>query len=122
MARVLLVDDEATVLELLKTVLELDEHEVTTARDGNAALAAMANASFDVIVTDIVMPDREGIGLIMEIQKLKPNIPIIAMSGGGRGSVTDYLEMAALLGARRTLSKPFSTQELLDAVRDVLAS
>lgn len=120
MARVLLVDDEVLVLQLFEAVLELDHHQVTTASDGNAALAALARGTFDVVVTDIVMPDKEGIELIVDMRKVRPDLPIIAMSGGGRGSSADYLEMAALLGARKTLAKPFSTQELLEAVRDVL--
>ena len=122
MARILLVDDEEIVLQMFEAVLALDNHEVTTASDGNAAIAAVAAGDFDVVVTDIVMPDKEGIETIVEIRKLRPDLPIIAMSGGGRGSSTDYLELAALLGAKRTLAKPFSTQELLDAVRDVLGS
>jgi len=121
-ARILLVDDEEIVLQMFEAVLALDNHEVTTASDGNAAIAAVAAGDFDVVVTDIVMPDKEGIETIVEIRKLRPDLPIIAMSGGGRGSSTDYLELAALLGAKRTLAKPFSTQELLDAVRDVLGS
>jgi len=120
MARILLVDDEDLVRQLFEAVLELEQHEVTTASDGNGALAALANGTFDVVVTDIVMPDKEGIEMIMEMRKMKPDLPIIAMSGGGRGSSSDYLEMAALLGAKRTLAKPFSAQELLDAVSAVL--
>jgi len=120
MARVLLVDDEALVLQLFEAVLQEEHHDVTTAGDGNAAMAALARGTFDVVVTDIVMPDKEGIEMIIEMRKLKPDLPIIAMSGGGRGSSTDYLEMAALLGARKTLAKPFSTQELIDAVSEVL--
>ena len=120
MARVLLVDDEVLVLRLFEAVLELEHHDVTTASNGTAAMAALANGTFDVVVTDIVMPDKEGLETIMEMRKLKPDLPIIAMSGGGRGSSADYLEMAAMLGARKTLAKPFSTQELLDAVSEVL--
>lgn len=120
MARILLVDDEVLVLQLFEAVLQEEHHDVTTAGDGNAAMAALAHGTFDVVVTDIVMPDKEGIEMIIEMRKLKPDLPIIAMSGGGRGSSTDYLEMAALLGARKTLAKPFSTQALLDAVTEVL--
>lgn len=120
MARILLVDDEVLVLQLFEAVLQLEHHDVTTASDGNAAMAALAQGTFDVVVTDIVMPDKEGIEMIMEMRKLKPDLPIIAMSGGGRGSSADYLEMAALLGAKKTLAKPFSTQALVDAVSDVL--
>lgn len=120
MARILLVDDEAIVLQMFEAVLQLDDHVVTTAGNGNQALAHLAAGTFDLVVTDLVMPDKEGLEMITEIRKMQPNLPIIAMSGGGRGSSADYLEMAALLGASRTLAKPFSTQQLLDAVSDVL--
>jgi DNA-binding NtrC family response regulator len=119
-ARILLVDDEDIVLRLFETVLELDHHDVTTASNGNGALAAIANGTFDLVITDLVMPDKEGIETIVEMRRLKPDLPIIAMSGGGRGNAADYLDMAAKLGARKTLAKPFSAQTLLDAVKDVL--
>ena len=120
MARILLVDDEAIVLRALAEVLALDHHDVTTASNGNSALAALAREAFDVVITDVVMPDKEGLETIIAMRKLKPALPIIAMSGGGRGNAADYLDLAAKLGARKTLAKPFSTQVLLDAVSDVL--
>ncbi len=122
MARILLVDDEEIVLRLFETVLELDHHVVTTASNGNGALRAIAEATFDLVITDLVMPDKEGIETIIEMRHLRPELPIIAMSGGGRGNATDYLDMAAQLGAKKTLAKPFSTQALLDAVHEVLGS
>ncbi len=120
MARILLVDDEAIVRGLFAEVLASDHHEVTTAGDGNGALAALTAGDFDVVVTDLVMPDKEGLETIIEMRKLKPDVPIIAMSGGGRGNANDYLDLAAKLGARKTLAKPFPTQALLDAVNEVL--
>lgn len=120
MARILLVDDEPSVRTLFGEVLALDHHEVTTADDGAAALATLTHGTFDLIVTDIVMPGKEGIELIREMRQSMPDLPIIAMSGGGRGSAADYLQLASLLGARKTLAKPFSARELLDAVTDVL--
>lgn len=122
MARILLVDDEEIVLRLFETVLELDHHVVMTASNGNGALRAIAEATFDLVITDLVMPDKEGIETIIEMRRLRPELPIIAMSGGGRGSATDYLDMAAQLGAKKTMAKPFSTQALLDAVHEVLGS
>ena len=122
MARILLVDDEEIVLRLFETVLELDHHVVTTASNGNGALRAIAEATFDLVITDLVMPDKEGIETIIEMRHLRPELPIIAMSGGGRGNATDYLDMAAQLGAKKTLAKPFSTQALLDAVHEVLGT
>jgi len=121
-ARILLVDDEEIVLRLFETVLELDHHVVTTASNGNGALRAIAEATFDLVITDLVMPDKEGIETIIEMRHLRPELPIIAMSGGGRGNATDYLDMAAQLGAKKTLAKPFSTQALLDAVHEVLGT
>lgn len=122
MARILLVDDEEAVLNMFQEVLELDAHVVTTAGNGNSALAALEHGTFDLVITDLIMPDKEGIEMIVEMRQTKPNLPIIAMSGGGRGSAHDYLEMAAMLGARKTLAKPFAVDDLLTAVREVLAT
>jgi DNA-binding response OmpR family regulator len=121
MARILLVDDEATVRELFALVLQLDAHEVTMVADGVQALEAIDESVFDLVITDLIMPDKEGIETIMEIRRLRPSLKIIAMSGGGRGSAGDYLAMASELGAARALEKPFSNTELRDAVRAVLA-
>ncbi len=121
MARILVVDDEEPVRELMTLVLQLEEHDVTQAADGNGCLAALARDTFDLVLTDLVMPDKEGIETIMEIRKMYPDQKIVAMSGGGRGSAGDYLDLAAHLGASRTLEKPFSNEQLLDAVLEVLA-
>lgn len=120
MARILLVDDEPSVRTLFGEVLALDHHEVTTAADGAAALALLSHGAFDLVVTDVVMPGKEGVEFIREMQRSRPDLPIIAMSGGGRGSAADYLQLASLLGARKTLTKPFSARDLLDAVTEVL--
>ncbi|MCX5767095.1 MAG: response regulator [Gemmatimonadetes bacterium] len=122
MAKILLVDDEFAVRELLAEVLELDAHLVTQADDGASAIAAVERELFDLVVTDLVMPDKEGIETIMEIRQRWPALKIIAMSGGGRGDAADYLDMAASLGAAATLQKPFSSQLLLDTVAQVLAT
>jgi DNA-binding NtrC family response regulator len=122
MARILLVDDEATVRELIELVLQLDAHEVTLAGDGDQAIQAIEQSDFDLVITDLVMPGKEGIETIMEIRQLRPELRIIAMSGGGRGNAGDYLAMAAQLGAARTLEKPFTNDALLTVVREVLAA
>jgi CheY-like chemotaxis protein len=118
--RILLVDDEAAVRELLTLVLRLDGHDVTTASDGNLALDVLAEGEFDLVLTDLVMPERDGIETIVEIRQRFPRLRIIAMSGGGRGSAGDSLAMARQVGATRTLEKPFSNQQLLEATREVL--
>ncbi len=114
MTKILLVDDEERVRSTLKEVLESDGYEVQEVSNGKEALESFARSAPDLILTDIVMPDTEGIELIMRIRKSDPNVKIIAMSGG------NYLEIARKLGADRILAKPFSNQVLLDAVKATL--
>jgi DNA-binding NtrC family response regulator len=120
MARILVVDDEPSMRDLVALVLELDQHQVVTAGDGNAALAEIEKGVFDLVITDLVMPDLEGIETIMTLRKMRPTLKLIAMSGGGFGRAGDYLEMAATVGAARTLAKPFTNDMLLKTVREVL--
>jgi CheY-like chemotaxis protein len=121
MSRILLVDDEAAMRELLTLVLELDGHEVLSASNGNDALDALAQGNFDLVLTDLVMPVRDGIDTIKEIRQRFPQLRIIAMSGGSRNNAGDALETARQIGATRTLQKPFSNQQLLETTREVLA-
>jgi DNA-binding NtrC family response regulator len=114
MARILVVDDEPSMRDLVALVLELDQHQVVTAGDGNAALSEIEKGVFDLVITDLVMPDLEGIETIMTLRKMRPTLKLIAMSGGGFGRAGDYLEMA------RTLAKPFTNDMLLKTVREVL--
>jgi DNA-binding response OmpR family regulator len=114
MTKILLVEDEERIRSLLKEVLESEGYEVQEASSGKEALQSHARSSPDLILTDIVMPDTEGIEMIIKIRKSDPNVKIVAMSGG------DYLDMAKKLGADCTLTKPFSNQTLLDAVKATL--
>jgi DNA-binding response OmpR family regulator len=97
-------------------------HQVTTAPNGAAALRALESGTFDVIVTDIVMPDMEGLELIRKVRKTHASLPIIAMSGGGTGSTQDYLALAANFGAAKTLEKPFALEDLTAAIDEVLGA
>jgi YesN/AraC family two-component response regulator len=74
----------------------------------------------DLVITDVLMPEKDGLEVIMEIRAKLPQVKIIAISGGGRISHTDYLVAARRLGAHRTLSKPFIRQELLDTLHELL--
>jgi two-component system cell cycle response regulator CpdR len=121
MAKVLLVDDDEMVRQVVKKMLELGRHEVTEASNGVKALQAFTTASFDLVITDVVMPDMEGLQLVRELRALPSPPKVIVMSGGGRGTASDYLEMATRFGASATLSKPVSPQALVDAVNRVLA-
>lgn len=117
---VLLVDDEPAVLKSLQLVLERAGFDVLAVNDGRVAIEAMQSGRFDLVLTDLVMPDREGVETIIELRRTHPNLPIIAMSGGGMGSADLYLSVAAQVGANATLLKPFSEAQLLSAVRPVL--
>ena len=121
MARILVVDDEDSLRRLLKAVLERAGHEVTTAGDGFEAVRLVDAEPFDLVVTDLIMPEMEGIATIQQLRRLAPDTKIIAMSGGGRGSAGDYLDLVKQLGAAMTLLKPFTPEGLLDAVAQTLA-
>ena len=121
MPRILLVDDNEPFRKMLHKTLEHAGYEVQEAPNGKAALEAYRHQPSDLVITDLVMPEKEGIETIMEFRRLNPAIRIIAISGGGRMKPKSNLEMAAKLGARATLAKPFSQQELLQAIKQVLA-
>jgi DNA-binding response OmpR family regulator len=121
MSRVLVVDDDAQIRRMLEMWLARDGHEVVLAGDGNAAMDAVSGAlgRIDVVITDIVMPDKEGLELIMELKKQYWRLPIIAISGGGYLSPYSYLNMAKMLKADRTFRKPLDMKEVLAAVREL---
>ena len=119
MARILVIDDNNEVLFTIEQALVKNGHSVVTATDGVRGEKLFRAEPFDVIITDIVMPEREGLETIVVLRRDFPQIPVIAMTGTGRNSVL-YLGIANRLGARRVLTKPFSLQELIDAVASVL--
>ena len=127
MASILLVEDDDLVRQSVALQLETAGHVVTMARHGGEGLAALQNPGIELVVTDILMPEVEGVAFIMSIRKAGHTMPIIAISGGtlrtGRtseGLSTDYLAIAAKLGATRTLPKPFGPSQLLALVDDCL--
>ncbi|MEW6429676.1 MAG: response regulator [Thermodesulfobacteriota bacterium] len=116
---ILVVDDDAEVRTQLRSLLENQGFRVIDAADGDGALAAQRRHGAALMITDIVMPNKEGIETIRDFQKHHPEVKIIAMSDrSGRGS--SYLHLAAALGAHRTLAKPFSARQMLDCVRELL--
>ena len=121
MHRILLVDDDESFRKMLHVTLERDGYDVVDARDGNEALRQFRLQPPDLVVTDLIMPDKEGLETIIELRASQPGIKIIAMSGGSRHSPGDYLKVARQLGAARILAKPFFVGELLDAIKLVLS-
>jgi CheY-like chemotaxis protein len=122
MPHILIIDDEAMIREMFRRILELEGYAVSEAAEGNEALARCREQCPDLIITDLIMPDKEGIETIIEIRRDFPETKIIAISGGGRVTAREYLELAETFGADRSLSKPIGREELLAAVRALLPS
>lgn len=120
MARILVVDDEAPIRDVMRKMLERAGHVVIEAGDGLEAMQVFEASPTDLVITDILMPDQEGLQTIMELRRDYPDLKIIAISGGGVVGPQTYLRMAEGFGADRTLSKPFTMNDLLEAVRELL--
>jgi len=116
MTKILIIDDNPMAQHTISRILESAGYEVITAANGREGLAAFHLQQPDLVVSDIIMPEKEGIETIMEILRDKPGTKIIAISGGGRMGNTDLLQVAKKLGATETLAKPFDPQDLLDCV------
>ncbi len=120
MARVLVIDDDDDTRRMLCEVLTRAGHEAIGAADGRAGVARYRESRADVVITDIFMPESDGLETIRKIRHEFLQARIIAISGGGRRSNFDYLPSALMLGAWRTMDKPFSPAELLQAVAEAL--
>jgi len=121
MAVIIVIDDEPIIRRFVRRVLEEAGHEVSEAEDGDAGLTVLRLERPALVITDLFMPNKEGIEVIQEIRRLQPAIPILAMSGGGSYGI-DVLSMATALGANEALQKPFRRVELLGAVERLLPS
>jgi CheY-like chemotaxis protein len=118
---ILVIDDEALVRQALTEVLEHRGYEVQCAPDGRQGLRAFHMRRPDLVISDIIMPEMEGIETIMELRILSRDCPIIAISGGGRSGEAVFLDVAKRLGATASLRKPFETEDLLRTVARCLA-
>lgn len=121
MARLLLIDDDESFRSVLKVSLEQMGHTVTEAGDGRIGVERFQDGVFDVVITDLIMPDKEGIETIMDLRRLDPSVKIIAMSGGGRVTSVDYLQIARQVGARQILAKPFLYEDIKAAIEQLTA-
>jgi CheY-like chemotaxis protein len=113
---ILVVEDDQTLGSLISRSLRKSGYHVGESTDGNKAITALEAARYDVVVTDIIMPDREGVETIIAIRARWPDIKIVAMSGGGRMDASMFLSLAENFGADALLKKPFKLQELLDVL------
>lgn len=122
MSRILVVDDDEQIRELIHSILTTFGHDISEASNGKLATQMYREQPFDVVITDLVMPDMEGIELIKELRSIDQNVKIIAMSGGLLGASATYLKTAQLMGAQQALPKPFALDELLMVVNTALSS
>jgi CheY-like chemotaxis protein len=120
MARILLIEDDESVRTVLYLTLVHYGHTVVEASNGREGLDRFRETKPDLVITDIVMPEKEGFEVLMKIRKKNPALKIIAISGGGLHNAAHYLHTAKLLGAAKVLAKPFSNEELMAAVNELL--
>ncbi len=121
MARILIIDDDEIFLTTLAAVLMAERHTVVTAGNGLSGAKLFRAEPFDLVITDIVMPDREGLETVMALKKDFPEIRVIAMSGGNARSKI-YLDIAARLGADHVLVKSFTAETLIQTIAQVMAA
>jgi DNA-binding response OmpR family regulator len=121
MAKILLIDDDDALRRVLSKALTHAGHTVIQAADGQQGIDVARATGVDLVVTDLVMPGREGVETILHLRREKPTLPIIAISGDGSNSEL-YLSIAAKIGAKRILQKPFTPSELLGLIDVVLGN
>lgn len=121
MAHVLIIDDDSAVRGVLRTMLTREGHSVHEEAGAEAALALLATDRPDVIISDMYMPEMDGIEFLIWLEGIAPEVPVIAISGGGQAGKTHVLDDARELGAAATLPKPFTYEELHQVMARVLA-
>lgn len=120
MARILVIDDDKKLREVMRRALEHAGHTVFEADNGEAGIRLYRDRGADLIVTDIFMPERDGLETILQLRRESPGVKIVAISGGDRTQRFDLRPDAEVLGASRTLMKPFDQAELVKIVRELL--
>ncbi|MEO6994851.1 MAG: response regulator [Lacunisphaera sp.] len=113
---ILVIDDDDMVRTFIRKALEMSGYTVSLANNGYEAMVIFRQSKLDGIITDLLMPERDGIETILEIRRHAPEIPIVAISGGFNSMSSVYLKTAEHLGADAVLSKPFSVEQLLTAL------
>ncbi len=120
MGMILVIDDEDMMRATLREALEAAGHEVLEASDGETGMHICQKQPVDLVITDILMPKKEGLECILEIRRLNPALPVIVISGGMRFDAMDVLDLAKRFGARRTFWKPFELASVVRAVQEEL--
>ena len=120
MTRIIVIDDDVQIRVLLKEILQQEGYEVVDAPDGLEGVRLYRENPADLVITDIIMPEKEGLEIIRELRTDFPEVKIMAISGGGRIGPEPYLQIAERLGAKSILTKPIERDELIGAVREAL--
>ena len=120
MKQILVIDDDSMTLEVLRKILEAEGYQVVTALNGQKGLDAFHQTSIDLVITDLVMPVKDGLRTIMELRKEDQNIPIIAISAGGAIAKERYLTAAQYLDNIVAIPKPLKRKEIIQTVRKLL--
>ena len=120
MPRILIIDDDAAVRTTVRVLLERAGYDILEAGDGREGSRMLDGV--DLVITDLLMPEVDGVNLLGQIRREGRSVPVIAMSGGGKVDSKSYLDVAKALGAFATIAKPFDLEHLLSTVRDALAS
>lgn len=121
MAKILVIDDEQGMREAMQKILTRAGHEVSLASNGKEGVMHVAISPPDLVITDVFMPEKDGIETTITLRKAHPHVKIIAISGGGRASNFDFLDLAKKMGAHAALQKPVRMADLLDQVTRLLA-
>ncbi len=121
MKRIIVIDDDSQFLSMIEEMLNNEGHEVISAIDGNIGMNLFREKGSDLIITDLLMLEKNGVAIIKEVKKDFPDIKVIAMSGGGRIGPEKYLSLAKESGADMTLEKPFEKAELIKGVEELLS-
>lgn len=118
--RILVIDDEPTALDLLRRILEMKGYEVAVAKNGQEGVELFQQYPCDLVITDMVMPIKDGLQTILDLRLEAPQLPVIAISGGGTISKERYLAVAGYLDRVITIAKPFAIEQIIAAVEKLL--
>jgi len=116
-ANILIIDDQDAVRQSVRKILELEGHTVTESSSGQDGLSLIRSQTFDLLITDIFMPETDGLEVIQKLHQENPNLKILAITGGGTTGGFNFLPQAKAFGAHATLHKPFLREELLEALQ-----
>ena len=118
--RILIIDDENAIRTIIRLVLARQGYECETAADGREGVETFRNGDFDLVISDIIMPVQDGINTIIALHDARPDVPVIAISGGARKGTMDLLQAAKKVGACETIEKPFEPDLLISTVKKCL--